>query len=180
MHSEQSTVKGKDVVSNSNSSRGFINPQQYFENDRFWCMAFAFAGHDSDECPTCKTFKGLYSKMPKKQYPNKVLGSKEKNMLPFDTHDVAYIFFAERGNINEPYNILCRLKDGRYAFVTATTFTSDKTGFERWYGYSYVDDDLEHMIRFGLTEELREKHNFSYDTKKTGHSFEKIVKEFTL
>lgn len=181
MPSEQLQQSTKhNAIKNNDLSMYQINPQQYFEKDRFWCVVFAFSGHDSDECPTCKTFKDLYSKMPKKQMPNNVLGSTVKNLLAFDMNDVAYIFFAERGTITEPYNLFCRLKDGRYSFITATTFKSDKTGLERWYGYSYVDDDMEHMIRFGLTEELREKHNFSYDTKKTGHSFEKIVKEFSL
>ena len=160
--------------------RNYINPQQYFEKDRFWCCVFAFSGHDSENCSVCQTFKGLYSKIPKKQLPNNVLGSKLKDFSAFDMNDVAYIFFAERGNTIDPYAIFCRLKDGRYAFITASTVKSDKTGLEKWYGYSYVDDDMEHMIRFGLTEHLRDKHNFSYDTRKTGHSFEKIVKEFSL
>jgi hypothetical protein len=157
----------------------YSNPQQFFDKDRFWCCTFSFSGHDSEHCSVCQTFNNLYSKMPNKQLPNKTLGSKVTNLSGFDMHDVAYIFFAERGNTVEPYNIFCRLKDGRYAFVTATTVKSDKTGLELWYGYSYVDDDMEHMIRFGLTENLREKYSFSYNSRVTGHSFEKIVKEFT-
>jgi hypothetical protein len=157
----------------------YINPQQYFEKDRFWCCVFAFSGHHSESCATCKTFTDLYLKIPDRQLPNNVLGSKIDNFDPFDMNDVAYIFFAERGSTSEPYNIFCRLKDGRYAFVTATTVKSDRTGVEKWIGYSYIDDNMENMIRFGLTEQLREKHNFFYNKKNPGHSFEKIIKEFS-
>ena len=163
-----------------NNKLKYTSPKQFFEKDRFWCCVFAFSGHNSNECPVCQTFKDLYCKIPQRQLPSKVLGTTENNTSAFDMQDVAYILFAERGNTMEPYNILCRLKDTRYAFVTASTVKTNRIGFEKWYGYSYIDNDLEHMIRFGLTQEIRDRYKLSYDPNKIGHYFQKSIKQLTF
>lgn len=179
MSSEQFQSHYKNILY-ENGKIKYTNPKQFFEKDRFWCCVFAFSGHDSEQCPVCQTFKDLYSKIPKKQLPNKVFGATEKNTSAFDMQDVAYIFFAERGNTVEPYNLLCRLKDTRYAFITASTVKTNRMGFEKWYGYSYVDNDLDHMIRYGLTQEIRDKYRLLYDTSKPSHSFQKLNKKLTF
>ncbi len=71
------------------------------------------------------------------------------SIAPFQRVDVAEILAAEEGENDGPNWIgVFRLKDGRYAFLSAGC---DYTGWDcRSGGHAIVDDDLDHLIQLGL------------------------------
>ncbi len=75
---------------------------------------------------------------------------------PFQRQDVKRVIALSEGENDGP-NWLCvvELDDGRFAFVSAGC---DYTGWDCMAsGYAMVDNDLQHLIRFGLGDSDRER-----------------------
>ncbi len=75
---------------------------------------------------------------------------------PFQRKDVKRVIAASEGE-NDGADWLCvvELNDGRFAFVSAGC---DYTGWDcQASGYAMVDNDLQHLIRFGLGDRDRER-----------------------
>lgn len=73
---------------------------------------------------------------------------------PFQRADVAEVIAAVDGENDGPNWIgVFRLNDGRFAFLSAGC---DYTGWDcQSGGHAIVDDDLDHLIQFGLGEDDR-------------------------
>jgi len=145
----------------------FKNPQKYYSQSKLWDWMFG----------AC-------------QKPIATLASKV-SLTPFDIDDVAYVLFSDIkfcdpgrrilrmyrpfGDIDKASTFF-RLTDGRFCFLAADQISNSIYKDLR---SCLVSDTLDNIVRFGLTEELRQKYNFQYDTDKSGFSFEKIEKELT-
>lgn len=73
----------------------------------------------------------------------------------FSREDVSKIYHLHLGgNDYDNWWLLCGLKDGRYAYITAWC---DYTGWEcQAGGESYVSDSLEHLLKFIPEDERSE------------------------
>lgn len=93
----------------------------------------------------------------------RVLGSGVSD-ANFNREDVEKILAIEDGqNDGDPWIGLFKLRDGRYAFLSAGC---DYTGWDcQAGGRAIVSNDLEAIIRFGLGDEDRERFNIKLSSK---------------
>lgn len=113
-----------------------------------WQCAFEYAGPGDEDAEGYRPNLGSPSVSP-------ILGW-EGDASGFTREDVAEILAIDDGcNDEESWVGLFRLKDGRYAFLSASC---DFTGWDcQAGGHAFVGGDLESMVRYGLGAEDRER-----------------------
>ncbi len=84
------------------------------------------------------------------------------SLEPFAIADVEHIYHASEGeNDVSEWMVVARLRDGRFIYLEAGC---DYTGWDcQAWGQTWVAEDMENLLRWGLTEEARERFNIKED-----------------
>lgn len=84
---------------------------------------------------------------PVMQQPGATFGCKTVDISPFKESDIDYIIHCSpNGEFKDTLEMLAVLKDGRYAFMSIGASN-----------YCLVDDNIYHMLHYGLTKAFREE-----------------------